>query len=110
MKWTTICELTDIFPGTGVCALHKGEHVALFRPLADEIVYAVSNMDPFSDVSAMSRGLIGETSGDKSGDFYVASPLLKQRFLLTSGKCLDDADASLKTFKVRVHDSKVQLS
>ncbi|WP_153767306.1 nitrite reductase small subunit NirD [Endozoicomonas sp. OPT23] len=106
MKWTTICDLTDIFPGTGVCALHKGEHVALFRPLADETVYAVSNIDPFADASVMSRGITGE----KNGAFYVASPLLKQRYLLASGECMDDENAALKTYKVRVHDQKIQLA
>ena len=105
MKWNTICPLNDIVPGTGVCALVKSEHVAIFRPEKDEKLYAVSNIDPFAGASVMSRGLIGE----KSGEFYVASPLLKQRFLLASGQCLEDEAVQLADFEVRVHDGQVQV-
>ena len=36
MSWTDICAVTDIIPGTGVCALLGQHQVAVFRPYADE--------------------------------------------------------------------------
>lgn len=52
MSWTDICALTDIIPGTGVCALLGSHQVAIFRPLADEQVYAIDNVDPFYQSSS----------------------------------------------------------
>ncbi|NGE24253.1 nitrite reductase small subunit, partial [Klebsiella pneumoniae] len=45
-QWITVCQVSDITPGTGVCALVKGEQVALFRPYPDERIFALSNIDP----------------------------------------------------------------
>lgn len=113
-QWQTICELNDIAPGTGVCALVEKEgerseqhQIALFRPQADEQVYAISNIDPFAHASVLSRGLIAHT--DASG-FYVASPLKKQRFALESGVCLDDETVQVQAYTVRVEQGVVQLS
>lgn len=55
-QWKQICQLSDILPGTGVCALVEGEQIAIFRPYTDQQVYAVSNIDPFFDASVLSRG------------------------------------------------------
>ena len=41
------CQLNDILPGTGVCALLEGRQIALFRPSAAE-VFAIDNRDPSS--------------------------------------------------------------
>ena len=105
MKWNTICALEDIIPGTGICALINDEHVAVFRPGKDEQLFAMSNIDPFAGSSVMSRGLIGEIGGT----FYVASPLLKQRFALSSGQCFEDDSVQLKSFEVRTEKGKVQI-
>lgn len=71
MSWTDICALTDIIPGTGVCALLGSHQVAIFRPLADEQVYAIDNVDPFYQSSVLSRGILA----DLHNEWYVASPL-----------------------------------
>ncbi len=47
MSWTDICAVTDIIPGTGVCALLGQHQVAVFRPYADEQLFALDNIDPF---------------------------------------------------------------
>ncbi len=44
--WHTVCPLTAIVPGTGVCALLDGRQIALFRPSAEAQVYAIDNQDP----------------------------------------------------------------
>lgn len=104
-QWQMICELSDILPETGVCALVEGEQVAIFRPYADEQVFAVSNIDPFFDASVLSRGLIAE----HHDELWITSPLKKQHFRLRDGRCLEDESRSIAHFDVRVKDGLVQI-
>jgi len=67
--WTRICDLEDVLPGTGVCALIEGKQVAVFR-VADA-VYAIDNFDPASGANVLSRGLVGDIKGEP----VVASPI-----------------------------------
>lgn len=95
--WFTVCDLSLLVPGRGVAALlPDGRQVALFRDRAGEL-YAVDNRDPFSGAAVLSRGLTGSVQGLP----FVASPLLKQRFDLRSGQCLDDDTVSVATYEVR---------
>ncbi|MCX8574220.1 nitrite reductase small subunit NirD [Gilliamella sp. ESL0441] len=98
-QWITVCQLDDILPETGVCALVGHEHVAVFRPYNSDEIYAISNIDPFAQASVLSRGIIGQ----HENDLYVASPLKKQRFRLKDGYCIDDADYSIAHYEVRVN-------
>jgi len=102
---TNVCALTDIAPNTGVCALHEGEQVALFRIGNTEQVFALSNYCPFGKANVMSRGLTG-SKGDR---LFVASPLYKQHFDLKTGECFEDESVKLKTWQVQIVDGKVQL-
>lgn len=105
MSWTDICAITDIIPGTGVCALLGQQQVAIFRPAADEQVYAIGNVDPFYQASVLSRGLLA----DLQGELYVTSPLKKQHFRLKDGICLENAEFSVPAYAVRVTDGRIQL-
>ncbi|CAI1122729.1 nitrite reductase small subunit NirD [Serratia quinivorans] len=105
-QWTTLCAITDILPGTGVCALLGDQQVAIFRPFADEQVFAISNIDPFAQASVLSRGLIAE----HQGELWVASPLKKQHFRLHDGYCLEDDSRSVAHFTSRVVDGMVQVA
>ncbi|NEE25138.1 nitrite reductase (NAD(P)H) small subunit, partial [Streptomyces sp. SID7982] len=60
-------------------------------------VYAIGNRDPFTGAYVLSRGLLGSAGGRP----FVASPLLKQRFDLATGACLDDEEVSVPVFAVR---------
>ncbi|MFH0175873.1 nitrite reductase small subunit NirD [Streptomyces cacaoi] len=96
-QWFTICDLGQLIPGRGVAALlPDGRQVALFRDRAGEL-YAVDNRDPFGGAAVLSRGL----TGTHEGRSFVASPLLKQRFDLLSGECLDDDTVRIATYEVR---------
>lgn len=106
MSWNSVCKKSDLVHGTGLCALHNGEQVAIFYCGRTNNVFAVSNFDPFGEANVLSRGLIG-SSGDA---MFVASPLYKQRFNLETGECLDDAEVSIKTYSVRVEGEDVQLA
>ncbi|MGD8171230.1 nitrite reductase small subunit NirD [Vibrio sp. TRT 21S02] len=106
MAFTKICNIEDIIPGTGVCALVDGEQVAIFRPTKAEEVLAISNMDPFYQSNVLSRGLIVE----HRDELWVASPLKKQRFNLKTGVCMEDESFSVKMFKTKVTKGVVEIS
>ncbi|MEV6193225.1 nitrite reductase small subunit NirD [Streptomyces sp. NPDC051920] len=95
--WFTVCELSLLTPGRGVAALlPDGRQVALFTDRAGRS-YAIDNRDPFTGAAVLSRGLTGTHRGRP----FVASPLLKQRFDLETGQCLDDEEVRVATYEVR---------
>ncbi|MEV7814590.1 nitrite reductase small subunit NirD [Streptomyces flaveolus] len=95
--WFTVCDLSLLVPGRGVAALlPDGRQVAVFRDRADRL-YAVDNRDPFTGAAVLSRGLTGTHQGRP----FVASPLLKQRFDLVTGQCLDDESVGVTAYEVR---------
>ncbi|MFF2080880.1 nitrite reductase small subunit NirD [Kitasatospora sp. NPDC058162] len=91
--WQTVCALTDLQPGRGVAVLlpdpdRVAHQVALFRGRGGEL-YAVDNLDPFSGAPVLSRGLLG-SRGDRP---TLISPMYKQVYDLTDGRCLDEDTA-----------------
>ncbi|MFB0626161.1 nitrite reductase small subunit NirD [Streptomyces sp. NPDC059104] len=95
--WLTVCELSSLTPGRGVAALlPDGSQAAVFLDRAGR-PYAIGNQDPFTGAHVLSRGLLGWAAGRP----FVASPLLKQRFDLESGRCLDDEEVAVRTYPVR---------
>jgi nitrite reductase (NADH) small subunit len=95
--WLTVCGLGQLIPGRGVAALlPDGRQVALFRD-RNGALYAIDNRDPFGGAAVLSRGLTGTHQGRP----FVASPLLKQRFDLETGQCLDDEEVRIASYEVR---------
>lgn len=103
--WTDICPANDLTANGGICAQLNDKQVAIFFCKRNNKLYAVDNHDPFGQANVLSRGLIGST-GEIT---YVASPLLKQRFDLATGECLDSPVHKLETFDVRIEGDMVQL-
>jgi nitrite reductase (NADH) small subunit len=103
-QWTAVCELSDILPNTGVCALLNGVQVAVFH-LEDggPRVFAIDNYDPNSQAAVLSRGLVGSL-GER---IVVASPIYKQHFDLQTGECLEAPANSVATYPARVDGGKV---
>jgi nitrite reductase (NADH) small subunit len=96
-SWFTVCDLSLLLPGRGVAALlPDGRQAALFLDRAGRL-YGIDNRDPFGGAAVLSRGL----TGTREGRPFVASPLLKQRFDLLSGQCLDDETVRVATYEVR---------
>lgn len=89
----------------GVCALVDDRAIAVFRASPDGALFALSNLDPFSGASVMSRGLIGSRGEVRK----IASPMYKQSFDLATGICLDDPEVRLDTFAVRDIDGRIQI-
>ncbi|MCP3817610.1 nitrite reductase small subunit NirD [Streptomyces sp. A3M-1-3] len=96
--WFTVCDVSALTPGRGVAALlPDGSQAAVFLDRSGR-AYAIANRDPFTGAQVLSRGLLGSRDGRP----FVASPLLKQRFDLESGRCLDDESVAIEAFQVRV--------
>ena len=99
---TRVCAVDAIPVEGGVTALVDGLAVAVFRTHVGE-VFALSNVDPFSGASVLSRGIVG-SRGDVP---VVSSPMYKQAFDLRSGACLDDDAVSVPAYDVAVVDGVV---
>ena len=104
--WVSICDLPEILPDTGVCALVDGRQIALFR-MSDirmgDALYAIDNRDPMSGANVLSRGIVG----DVRGELVVASPLYKHHYSLTTGRCLEDPDKFVNVYPAKVVDGRV---
>ena len=99
--WHFACELEEILPGSGVAALIDGRQMAIFR--VEDRVYALDNFDPNSEANVLARGLVG----DLQGELVVASPIYKHHFSLVTGKCIEDADQSVRVYPARVAEGRV---
>lgn len=101
LSWVKVCSSTDLSPNLGVRALLGKEQVALFRVQGQ--LYAISAIDPFSKAAVLSRGIVG----DVSGQVVVASPIYKQHFNLATGVCLEDPGIMVRAYAVRELDGNV---
>ena len=112
-KWIDVCNVDDLQPDSGVCALLDGEQVAIFWMLpvlseaegADAKIYAVGNYDPFGNANVLSRGLCGDIGGQP----VVASPLYKQHYNLQTGVCLEDETVKIPVYAIRIENGSVQV-
>lgn len=103
--WRPVCNVDDILPDTGVCVRVDGRHVAVFRVGEDQF-FAIDNVDPKSQASVLSRGLVGNL-GDK---LVVASPLYKNHFDLRTGECLEDPELSVQAYAVHIDGEQVMVA
>lgn len=100
-----LCALTDLVPERGSVALVDGDQVALVRT-HDDVVHAISNLDPYSGAQVIARGLVGTRGGTPT----IISPMFKQVFDLRTGECLDPVGRepmSLRTWPVTVLDGEI---
>ena len=101
--YETVCRLDQIEREGGVTALVGGEAVAVFRTYDDQ-VFVLSNFDPCSRASVLSRGIVGTKTVAGEEVPFVASPMHKQAFDLRTGQCLDDETVRVPTYAVHVTD------
>src|SRR5258706_3581995 len=104
-RWVDVCDLRALPLDRGVCALVRGEQVALFRVSQSGEVFAVSNYDPFSKAFVLSRGIVGS----KGDIIKVASPIYKNGFCLRTGKSLENPEIHVPIYPVRVVGGRVQV-
>jgi nitrite reductase (NADH) small subunit len=103
--WTAICAADDILPNTGVCARVADRHVAVFR-VGQAQFFAIDNVDPKSQASVLSRGLVGNL-GER---IVVASPLFKHHFDLRTGECIELPEHSVQAHEVRLAEGRVLVA
>jgi nitrite reductase (NADH) small subunit len=115
----TVCRADDLEDNLGVAVLlPDGSQAALFRIPADDVddaangdytdepvFFAVSNTDPYTGASVISRGIVGEHDGCPT----VASPLLKQSFSLIDGTSTAGDGRDLPVYPVETVDGDVIL-
>jgi nitrite reductase (NADH) small subunit len=105
MSWLPVCAVERLAPDRGVAAFVGGAQVALFRLEGPETIHALGNVDPFSGIGCLSRGIVGDAAGEP----MVVSPLHKQRFSLRTGRCLDDPSVGVAVYDVRVRGDRLEV-
>jgi nitrite reductase (NADH) small subunit len=101
-----VCELSDLAPNSGVCALIDNVQVAIFQLVDSKSqinVYALSNWDPIGKANVMYRGLIGSISDEP----VICSPLYKQHYSLVTGRCFESEEMHLSVYKCAVENQHV---
>ncbi|MBO9535217.1 nitrite reductase small subunit NirD [Herbaspirillum sp.] len=110
-NWIPVCDLDDIVPNTGVCALIDGEQVAVFHVIdttgggQETRVFAIGNYDPNAGAAVLSRGLVGNL-GER---IVVASPIYKQHFDLQTGECLEEPANSVPAWPARIEAGRILI-
>lgn len=103
-SWKAVCAVDDIVPNTGICAVVKDRHVAVFHVKGcEDRLFAIDNYDPNANASVLSRGLVGNL-GER---IVVASPIYKHHFDLKSGQCLEAPENSVNAYPVRIEKRTV---
>ena len=105
-QWIDVCNIDDLQPNSGVCALVEEKQVAIFYMPEDDAIYAINNYDPFSHINVLSRGLIGDIKGEP----MVSSPIYKQHFSLKTGLCLEDEDVKVDAYAIRIDGERVEVN
>lgn len=100
-EWIIVCQVDDLEPDSGVCALVDGRQVAIFYIPKIQAIYAVDNYDPIGKANVLSRGMIGDIQGEP----VVASPLYKQHYSLKNGVCLEDESVRIGVYDVRIDEN-----
>ena len=101
----TVCDIDDVAPNTGVCALVGGRHIAVFR-VGEDKFFAIDNVDSKAGASVLSRGLVGSLGGR----IVVSSPLYKQHYELSSGECLEFPEHSVQAYPIDIVGKQIQLT
>ena len=62
-QWFDICNLDDILPSMGRCALFNNKQIAIFRVISangDDELFAIDNYCPFSQSNTISTWINGQ--------------------------------------------------
>ena len=105
LRWVHI-GFADDFPIDGGATVKYGKsQLAVFNAANRGQWYAAQNMCPHRKAFVLSRGIVG----DASGEAKVACPLHKKTFSLESGKSLEGEEYQIRTFAVRIVGDEVEL-
>ncbi|MBS6436647.1 nitrite reductase large subunit NirB [Pantoea sp.] len=102
--WSALCDLAAVPPQAGIGARLGSERIALFR-FGDDL-YALEDREPGSEVSVLSRGILGDVAGEP----VVISPLYKQRVRLRDGQSLDNPQHQLRCWPVKLEAGRIWVA
>lgn len=103
--WIEVCTEDAVPPESGAAVLlPDGRQVAVFRTHDGEL-YALDNVDPFCGAAVLARGIIG----DRGSVPVIVSPMYKHAFELRTGRCLDDPDVFLDSWRVRIRAGAIAV-
>ncbi|NDV91528.1 nitrite reductase small subunit NirD [Alteromonas sp. 345S023] len=107
-QWCDLCGLEDLVENSGICALVNNQQVAIFTVniKGEQQIFAISNWDPVGKANVLYRGLLGSVGEE----IVVASPLYKEHYSLTTGRCLERDDVSVIAYKVRREGDRLQIA
>ncbi len=106
-NWIKIAQADDFATNVGGCVKLQDKHIAVFNFEDRTQWYAIDNLCPHRQQDVLSRGIIGETSGEPK----VACPLHKNSFSLKTGKCLtDDNLSAVRTYDIKCEEGTLYLN
>ncbi|HKP61117.1 MAG TPA: nitrite reductase large subunit NirB [Polyangiales bacterium] len=97
-RWVPLVDAHAVPRDGGIAVKYGKVQLAVFNFASRGEWYATQNMCPHRQDMVLSRGIIG----DHSGQPKVACPLHKKTFALDSGECLSGDDYKIGTFAVQV--------
>ncbi|TNV22221.1 nitrite reductase small subunit NirD [Buttiauxella sp. B2] len=98
--WQAVCDINAIPAQAGIGARLGELQIALFR--FGDAIYALDNLEPGSDANVLSRGILGDASGEP----IVISPLYKHRIRLRDGRT-QDGELAVRAWPVKVEQGTV---
>lgn len=102
--WHDVCALTDLESLWGEAARLAGRQIALFRVDATTVL-AADHRDPRTGACVMARGILGS----RGEAVTIASPLHKEVYDLTTGRCLSGDGPALPVHPVQVRAGRVHV-
>lgn len=104
-QWINVGATDKFAKELGSCVKVNGKQIAVFHLAIDEW-YAVQNLCPHDQRMVLSRGIIG----DQSGEPKITCPLHKNSFSLKNGQHISEGELSdLTTYPVKVENGEVFL-
>jgi nitrite reductase (NADH) large subunit len=104
-RWVQVGKASD-FPLDGGATIKYGaSQIAVFNFASRGEWYASQNMCPHKKAFVLSRGMIGDASGEPK----VACPLHKKTFSLSGGQSLDGGEYHIRTFPAKVEGDNVYV-
>lgn len=103
--WFRAAKAEEFPENGGACVKYKEQQIAVFNFLRRKEWYACQNLCPHKKQMALSRGLLGSSSGEPK----VACPFHKKTFSLTNGACISGEEEKISVFPVKVEDGFVYI-
>ncbi|MDQ4139743.1 MAG: nitrite reductase small subunit NirD [Bacteroidota bacterium] len=104
-QWYKVAEVNAFPENGGACVKIEDRQIAVFHFKRRNEWYASQNLCPHKLQMGLSRGMIG----DQSGEPKVACPFHKKTFSLKTGTNLNGEDYSIETYPVKVEDGFVYI-